>query len=262
MNNRGPVLGGTRNLRFIRAMLRRSQKPNANVDIAPYDFMQRLAESKMHYYLACGQEEIGSIIIVGGYLGEEILPMMAVYPNARFLVFEASRRYFETLRTKFSSMNRVTCVNMAVTDTCGKQAFYETSLTGSGSLLKLSAPAIGDYGAQQAESFEVDTTTLDAYLDSSDEERSVVDLLWCDVQGAELRVLKGATKTLERCRAVFLEISLWERMYEGACLISELQEILRPAGFVLCGLGTDPLNGTGNALYINPQRRGKKRMGL
>jgi hypothetical protein len=104
-------------------------------------------------------------------------------------------------------------------------------------------------GARIAETFTVETVTLDGFEPL---EGKPIDLLWCDVQGAELEILRGATETLTRCKAVFLEVATTMRTYEGQCLMSDLEEALDPAGFRLAGIGLclETGNGTGNALWV------------
>jgi hypothetical protein len=71
-----------------------------------------------------------------------------------------------------------------------------------------------------------------------------------DVQGAEGMVLAGATETLKRTRAIFIEVALTESPYKGAALFPEISARLRADNFMCVGLGTDPGNGTGNAFFV------------
>jgi FkbM family methyltransferase len=56
------------------------------------------------------------------------------------------------------------------------------------------------------------------------------DLLVADVQGAELLVLKGATKLLATAKAVVVEVSKYP-YYEGGALQPEIRDFLRSYGF-------------------------------
>ncbi len=61
-------------------------------------------------------------------------------------------------------------------------------------------------------------------LDFLSEERNV-DFIWVDVQGAEVDVIKGGRKTLERTRYLYTEYSDKE-LYEGEIKIDEILNLL------------------------------------
>lgn len=78
-----------------------------------------------------------------------------------------------------------------------------------------------------------------------------VDVLVVDVQGAELLVLKGATHTLAKVKAVVSEVST-QALYEGGVLFDELRAFLRSHGF-------EPMSVPrrhGDMLFVHPQRTG------
>ena len=211
----------------------------------PWDYVQKEVELNLHRYLATESAAIQSIIIVGAHEAYEVDRMLSTFPKAEFLIFEPSTRYFQSLCQRFQNQRRVTCFEKALTDSVGQATFYETSLVGSGSLLRHAPAAERDYGLKSAETFDVETTTLDQFLSQSQEGNMDTDLLWCDVQGAELQVLRGATRMLGRCSAVFLEVAVWERTYVGAALWPEITAFLAAYGFVPCLLGVGASNGTG-----------------
>ena len=98
---------------------------------------------------------------------------------------------------------------------------------------------------EQEEVFEVECTTLDKILINDD-----IDVLQLDVQGAELKVLNGATCVLKKTKAIFTEISLKPNLYENSLTFDEIVDFLNQNDFEICLLGTDT-NLTGNALFIN-----------
>ena len=60
---------------------------------------------------------------------------------------------------------------------------------------------------------------------------SEYNFLNIDVQGYELEVLKGATKTLENIEAMILEINR-DEMYEGCPMVEEIDSFLREYNIV------------------------------
>jgi FkbM family methyltransferase len=53
----------------------------------------------------------------------------------------------------------------------------------------------------------------------------VVDVIWCDVQGAQRQVIAGAQQVLSRTRLLYIEVHP-EPMYEGEPTFDELMELL------------------------------------
>lgn len=213
----------------------------------PYEYVFDITAERLHSFLGISRGQVLTWCIVGGYLGLEVPRLLKTYPKLRIDIFECSTRYFPALHKKFRSNSQVNVVNRAVTSESGTLTFFETTLPGSGSILRLGKAHKAFYGSEQAESFEVEAVTLDSYYASG---VSNLDVLQIDVQGAEMLVLRGATQTLAKTKAVFVEISQAGGLYENSATFEELSEFLQKAGFGLRLLGSD-FNGTGNALFIN-----------
>ena len=105
----------------------------------PYEYVFEVTSERVHDYMGVPKSSIKKWCIVGGYLGIEVPKLLASYENVSVDVFECSKRYLPELRKRFGHNSRVKIVGSAVSDEIGQLVFYETSLTGSGSLLKLGA---------------------------------------------------------------------------------------------------------------------------
>ncbi|HEV2045252.1 MAG TPA: FkbM family methyltransferase, partial [Chthoniobacterales bacterium] len=141
------------------------------------------------------------------------------------------------------------CSDMALSDKVGIATFYELPMPGNGSLLQPNSDRWAEFNQwkdKTMHSFEVRVSTLDVEATGIEQ----IDLLWIDVQGAEGNVLKGASKTIKRVAAVFLETALVESPYQGAVLFPDLDAMLKAAGFTCVGLGIDGWNFTGNAFWV------------
>lgn len=213
----------------------------------PFDFVEKDTINNLHNYLNTSKDSIGWIIIVGAHKADEVLPMRKNYKHCRFSLFEASPRYSDYLEKRFRKVESVEIYPLAVGDVEGLVTFYETSIAGSGSLQKLGELAVDSYGVSPAEEYSVACETLDGVFSAAEDD---IDCLWIDVQGAESRVLDGATKLLKRAKSVFIEISIHEPLYECGAIFSDISKKLEGAGFVSCSIGTDYLNGTGNAFFV------------
>lgn len=216
-----------------------------------YDVIQRDIELHFCNLIGKSRENIKNIVIVGAYHGDEIYRLLQYYPNCTIYAFEAVKKHFEVLRFRFGNHPRVVLYNKAVSDVCEDTQFYELGNggEGSGSLLRFTGHELGHHFIIK-EIFKIRTTTLKEEFNDLK-----IDLLWVDVQGAELKVLKGTN--LINCESLFLEIHTpdfvnpWDKQpYEGQCYKQDLEEYLQD--FVLHSIGLDNAskNGQGNSFWI------------
>jgi FkbM family methyltransferase len=214
-----------------------------------YETIQNDVLQNFTRYIKKKPEDIDLIAVIGAYHGYEIDTMLALYPNALIFAVEALPKNFDVLRKRFEGVDRVICFNYACTDFKGSALFHELNAPGNGSLLKPSDKSV--YKLHEVEEIQVEATTLDSLIGNMD-----VDLLWMDVQGSELDVLKGY-KWREKARSMFLEIAMSgypHESYEGNCHYEDLEKFLKDTH--IChsiGLDNELKNGTGNSFWT---RRG------
>lgn len=239
---------------FIKTNFKLPQTKNYTglTGIPPYEEIQEEIENKLHEFIEKTVSAVQGIVIVGGYLGFEIDRILKNYPNAEIHVFEASLRYFHLLSKRFAGNSRVFCYNYAVSDENGTALFHETTIEGTGSLLPIKTHKDDQTwiapNAYPSERYSVSTVTLDSFTPLAGRP---IDLLWVDVQGAEMKILKGAKQTLQRCRALFLEVCMYKTMYEGQCKMSDLEAHLQEHDFYLAGIGLcHSGNSTGNTMWL------------
>ena len=119
------------------------------------------------------------------------------------------------------------------------------SIFGATETLHRRWPNVRETGAQE----KVRTRTLDGLL--ADLDFGPVDVLVVDVQGAELLVLRGATQTLSKVKAVVSEVST-QPLYQGGVLFAELESFLAGHGFEAMSLPRRH----GDLLFVHPRRAG------
>ena len=215
-----------------------------------YSLIQYEVESNFHKYLKLSTQQVKKIVIVGAYLGLELPRLLKKYPNAFFYAFEPNAEYFTELSKKYNSNPRVELMNIAISSNEGKKLFNEGSKPGTGSLLELSTFAIETYGVNSTGSYEVETASLDKLFCGPNLDEIEIDLLWIDVQGAEMLVFQGASKCLESVKAVFVEVSVTSPIAKEGAMMADVTELLSHQSFTIVGLGLDNENLTGNAFYI------------
>jgi len=126
---------------------------------------------------------------------------------------------------------------LAVADKLGTRSFYPVNPVASdnkdigfSSFYKLNPEYTRRRGSIAQEEIKVNTTTLDAYFAG----KEFPDILWMDVEGAELDVLRGGTSVLRGARLVHLEVS-FRPMQIGKPLFWEIQEYLAARDYRFCG---------------------------
>ena len=110
-------------------------------------------------------------------------------------------------------------------------------------------------GPRQTDSCEVATTTLDRWC--ADQSIDRIDVIWMDVQGAELDAFQSGAQARRHTRYVYTEYSDRER-YEGQRSLPELLDHLRHLR-VVEQFATDVLLENTDVTQSPPQRPGRAR---
>jgi FkbM family methyltransferase len=143
-----------------------------------------------------------SALDVGGNFGNWTAELKREIPSAKIVIFEPSKEAFKHLETRFAMLNDVKFVNIAL----GKAnkvttLFADKSASGLASLTKRRVEHFGiDFSYEE----EIRVSTLDSWV-STNENSVIPNVLKMDVEGHELDVLEGATKTLENIEIIQFE---------------------------------------------------------
>lgn len=212
-------------------------------DPRAYETIQQVVIDSLADMLDKTAQEIQIIIIVGAYWGCEINSLLARYPNSQVYAFEAHPHHYKVLVDGFKNQERVHCFNSIILDKEGDVMFYELTEPGNGSVLKFK----DDGHNHIAASFLVESIRLDTFMAKS--LIKGVDLLWVDVQGAELSVMKSVD--LNIVESLFLEVTTHREIYEGNCYLHELEDYLQPIHYLYSiGLDHESESGTGNSFWL------------
>jgi FkbM family methyltransferase len=165
------------------------------------------------------------VVDVGAHFGyEAVLASVLVGDSGRVVSFEPQAGIACWTSRSLSRFPHARVVCAAVSDTCGTADFVQLDIRRSAfSCLSASEPV----GAS-SHKVSVPVTTLEQALKR--EERPV-DFLKCDVEGAELAVLRGARKLIECERPlIVLEAGMAERP-ATALRVAEFTAFLEPLGY-------------------------------
>lgn len=212
---------------------------------SPWDFPEL-----MLYELLYKAKEKQNIFIVGGSYCDELESLSRTNKLSNVVILEPSsdiKVQSELKKNVKRFYESSIIINKAASFEEGKSDFYKTNIEGTASLLKLGMISKEYHLLKQKETTQVELTTLDKV---SEETGIVPDILWIDVQGAELMVLNGAKKILRSVNLVFLETSVFEPTYENGTTFAQIYNFLKNFGFFPLQLGSDIKDGTGNALFV------------
>lgn len=189
--------------------------------------------------------DIKNIIHVGGHFGQEVALYKEINPYGWVDIFEPHPETYGILCKNTAIYSGIRCHNIALgPSTDRKQMFTETANAGqSNSLLRPKHHTVQYPSIIFNSMVTVQVEQLDIF--EFDETYTFMSL---DVQGFELEVLKGATKTLDNIKYIISEVNNKE-LYEGCCMVEELDEFLND--FKFRRIDTIWEGGTwGDGLYI------------
>jgi FkbM family methyltransferase len=192
---------------------------------------------------------IKGIIQVGAHTGQEVSEFIA-HGIRQIHLIEANSDLIPGLERIISS-NRanITLSNIAISDKNGFEDFHVASFSQSSSLLSLAGHRIIYPEIQEVTCVKIRTQTLDDNLNSCGLSAELFNTLFIDVQGAELKVLKGAKETLKEIDLILCEINFSE-LYAGCPQVEDIDIFLFDSGFIRVSTKTPFHETWGDAIYV------------
>ena len=182
----------------------------------------------------------GAVFDIGSRDGLQAVELSNLFREADIVAIECNRETLERCRRNIAQNPRIKLVDKAINSYTGRCAFYpidpaRTITTwadgnpGASSLFI----ATGDYPVEKyvQNKVEVDCIRLDDLCGQL--QIDVIDLIWMDLQGAELLALQSAGALLDKVRYIYTEVS-HRPIYDGQCLFDDLDAFLTARGFRRC----------------------------
>jgi FkbM family methyltransferase len=163
------------------------------------------------------------ILDIGAEKGSWTNQMLSIYPSAKYIMFEAIS-YGEL--SAFCLNHNIPYHNSLLFDKETEVDWYEMRNTGD-SIFKERGQAF-----QNCHPIKKMTTTLEKELQNYDLEDKKNVLIKIDCQGAELPILKGAGKILEKTQFIILEIPLFGQYNQGVPDFLEHIQYMDSIGFI------------------------------
>lgn len=188
------------------------------------------------------------ILDIGSRDLEQSIEFYTIYPESKIYAFEPNQSQYNICKNLAQNYSdRIEVFDLALSDKNGTSDFYIThGNIGASSLLKpWDIPFASNTPVSKT---QVNTITLDSWM--LDRGIDKIDVIWMDVQGAELSVLKGLS-TLKSVSYIHCEASQVP-YYENHTVKNELETYLKDNGFELeFNLAVGHPYGEGDYVAIN-----------
>jgi FkbM family methyltransferase len=189
-----------------------------------------------------------TVLEAGAHNGSDTVELAALFPAGHVHAFEPIETLRMELQRRTANLANVSTYPFALWRQTGMRPMHVSAGTsdGSSSLLRPKEHLEVHPSVLFETAVEVPTTTVDEWRQMYSVSR--IDLLWLDLQGAELDVLAAAPETLRTVRAIYTEVNFRE-MYEGAALYPHMVSWLGARGFRVYAEDRR-WSDAGNALFV------------
>ena len=177
--------------------------------------------------IALAGRSVQTIMELGARDCGETLDFHAAFPNAEIYAFECNPATLPLCRRAVAGQSRIHLIEKAVTDHDGEVTFFpidqEKTITGQAdgnpgaSSLFLASPDYPEEKYVQGK-IVVEATSLKTFMAQGGIE--AIDLMWMDLQGAELMALRGMRERLRDLKLIHLEVEFFEIYRDSPCFPS------------------------------------------
>jgi FkbM family methyltransferase len=185
-------------------------------------------------------DTFGTVFDIGSRDGLQAIELSRLFSKANVVAVECNRATLDACRRNLAPHSRIRLVDKAINSFTGRCPFYPidpmrtvTPWTDGNPGASSLFIANGEYPAETyiQTKTEIECIRLDDLCRELDID--AIDLIWMDLQGAELLALQSAGRLLDKLRYIYTEVS-HRPIYEGQCLFDDIDVFLTARGFRLC----------------------------
>lgn len=190
------------------------------------------------------------ILHVGAWDGIEMEDYIA--QNIDNVIFiEAQAEIFPTLRGRIANYPNAKALQYCVSDKMEEVQFNITNNGQSSSILELGTHKDVHPEVTVTDTKKMQAVTIAEIFRIEKLDIANYDFVNMDIQGSELKAIKGMGNMIEKINAFYLEVNEKE-LYKGCALIGEIDEYLERFGFYRAETkwASDGSLGWGDALYL------------
>jgi len=169
------------------------------------------------------------------------------YPRARVFAFEAHPESFEKCRRKAAAYGNISVTFGAVHEFDGQTPFFPVI---DGNVGASSVFRFDNHSGYPSQHQQTEITVPAIRLDTWAAHHGIdhFDLVWMDLQGAELLALRGMGRLLETVSSLYLEVE-FKPLYHGQPVYTDVDRYLAAHGFECLEVRQQKPGWWGNAAY-------------
>lgn len=198
------------------------------------------------------------ILDVGSFTGDQAVEFAERFPLSYIFAFEAYPDSAEKVRQRVAHLKNVQVIETAVCDVDGEIAFHAVDQGNAGASSLFRASGHNDVAPISQTAITVQGLRLNSWAKLAG--INCFDLIWMDLQGAELLALRGMGAMIDTVKAIQLEVT-YRELYHGQVMWPEVREFLESRGLQLVDEWTDVSGYFGDAVFVRkselkrPERR-------
>lgn len=188
------------------------------------------------------------IIDCGAHIGIDSVALSTI-KGSKIFAIEPLEHLYKQLISNTAHLTNIKCSMVALNDFDGKAEMYVSSgdSDASSSLLKPLKHLEDHPDVLFNHAIQVNCLTLDSWALQHNIEK--IDLLWLDMQGAELKMLKASEKIFPKVTVVHSEVSMRET-YEGVEHYESYKAFMLKHGFKVVKEAIPKGFDMGNVLFV------------
>lgn len=187
------------------------------------------------------------ILDVGSYHGEQACEFAMTFPDARIYAFEARPESAEKIRRNVARFPTIEVIEGAVHEFDAETVFHAVHEFNPGASSLFVGSGVQAIHPITQVPITVPALRLDTWTQAVQVPR--FDIVWMDLQGAELLALRGMGNLLSTVRAIQLEVT-YRELYHGQVMWPEVRALLEDNGMRLVDEWVDVCGYFGDAVFV------------